>query len=50
METFAILGFTFGMFGFVFALNAGEGIKKLKQELETLRRKVQALEDGGKEA
>ena len=45
-----VMGFVFGLLGFIFALNAGEGIKKLKQELETLRRKVQALEDGGNEA
>ena len=50
METFAILGFFFGFLGFVFALNAGEGIKKLKQELKNLSKKVQALEDGGNEA
>ena len=50
MEAFGIIGFVFGLTGLSLAVNAGAGIKKLKEELENLRKKVQALEEGGKEA
>ena len=50
MEAFGVLGFTFGIMGFLFALIAVAGIKTLKGELENLRREVQALNEGSKEA
>ena len=48
--TFAIIGFVFGLMGFTLATTANAGIKKLKEELENLRKEVQALKEGGKEA
>ena len=50
MEVLGVIGFSFALPGFIFGLSAIAGFRKLTQELETLRRKVQALEDGGKEA
>ncbi len=50
MEAFGISGFFFGLVGFSLAVNANAGIKKLKEELENLRKEVQALKEGGKEA
>ena len=50
MDAFGILGLTFGSMGFFFALIAVVGIKKLTDEVKTLSKKVQALEEGGKEA
>ena len=48
METmgfvFGIMGFTFGLVGFCIANNANAGIKKLKEDLESLREEVQTEE------
>ncbi len=45
MEAFGISGFFFGLVGFSLAVNANAGIKKLKEELENLRKEVQALKE-----
>ena len=48
METmgfvFGITGFVFGLVGFCIAVNADAGIKKLKEDLESLREEVQKEE------
>ena len=46
MEVMGIIGFVFGLPGFIFGLSAIAGFKKLKEELENLRKEVQALKEG----
>ena len=36
MDTFAILGFVFGMMGFIFSINAYSRINELKKKVEAL--------------
>ncbi len=50
MEALALPGFVFGLMGSIFAISALRLIQKLKEELENLRKEVQALKDGGNEA
>ncbi|MGE4594145.1 MAG: hypothetical protein AAEF23_01340 [Gammaproteobacteria bacterium] len=43
METFATLGFLFGMFGILFSFTSLQQIAELKKELEALKSQVKGM-------